>query len=189
MKRSIVSVLLILSSVYVFAQGEIFQIGNSNNYIAGVITSKFQYSVARQEKDNWCWAACIEMVLHYQGINVSQDDLVNQGANCSTITEAADGWSVGSNEIIAWAEYEASADDLVEALAYKYPVIIGLDMPGQNTGHAYVLTAIYYKYDENVNIRPYKVILRDPWPYSPSKEELSWNDFSSRINCIVHVTF
>lgn len=36
------------------------------------------YCAAKQEKQNWCWAACIQMVYSTQGIKVSQEDIVEE---------------------------------------------------------------------------------------------------------------
>ncbi|MBF4473054.1 C39 family peptidase [Flavobacterium sp. HJJ] len=186
-----------ITSTVSFGQqtGEVYQFPDGS-YCAAIKSDIFQYYAARQEYDNWCWAACIQMVLNYQGIKVSQDNivikafgqLVNRGADCYVMTNAANGWNYNGTTLEAWQESSPSASDLINALAYKYPVVIGLNMPGQNMGHAYVLTAIYYTRNSNGTKIPYKVTLRDPWPTNPSKKELSWSDFTSRINCIVHVT-
>jgi hypothetical protein len=197
MKRFILISIFIFSNWLVFAQGEIYQKGNSNDFCAAVLTEKFKFFHAEQEYDNWCWAACIQMVLNYQGINVDQKaivtkaygGLVNKPANCDVMTNAANGWSYEGTEIEAWQVSEVSSKDLIAALANKYPVIIGLNMPGQDVGHAYVLTGIWFRYDQNKKKVPYEVVLRDPWPPNPDKTTIPWSDFKSRINCIVHVTY
>ncbi len=200
MKRIIF--LVLLSIIFIpkeaFSQGEIFQIGNKNNYVAGVTTQKFKYYVARQKSQNWCWAACIQMVLNYQGLFVDQCDIVKQAfgqecvdrpANCYSIEKAAGGWNVKGKKIKAYMDTKPTPHDFINDLAFKYPLIIGLNMPGQNIGHAYVLTAVFYQYDNQNRKVPYKVILRDPWPNNPSRLELGWSDFRNRINCVTHVTF
>ena len=183
-----------------YSQGEIFQIGNQNNYVAGVTTEKFRFYAAQQKSQNWCWAACIQMVLSYQGLFVDQCDIVKEAfdqstcndrpANCYDIERAAGGWNINGRRIQAYQEHTTpSAHDFINDLAYKYPLIIGLNMPGQDVGHAYVLTAVFYQYDRSNRKLPYKVVLRDPWPENPSRTELSWDDFKSRLNCVTHVTF
>jgi len=201
MKKLIIIILLFFSVQWLFGQGEIYKIkgeyyrGNQV-YCAGVKTDIFKYSAASQENDNWCWAACVQMVLHYQGVYVSQRDLVrkafgtteNRPANGAAIVRAANGWRVDGKTIVAGMGNKSTIN-LIDDLAFHYPVIIGLDMPGQNVGHAFVLTAIFYYYDDNNTMRPYKVVLRDPWGYNdnPSRHELGWSDFYNRINTIVHV--
>lgn len=182
----------------VLPQGEIYQIGDENNYAAAVKTDKFKYYAATQEYDNWCWAACIQMVLNYQGLYVDQclivkkafgiEQCVNKPADCSTIQTGTNGWGINGKTVKAVVDFSASTFELVDQLAYKNPVIIGLNMPGQNIGHAYVLTAVFFQYDYNQKKVPYKVVLRDPWPTNPSRHEFEWNDFVRRINCITYVT-
>ena len=80
--RTIITIILTLcftvSEAQTFRGGEIFRINDSDVYWAAVKTSYFREFVARQEKDCWCWAACVQMVLNYQGINVDQEDVVRR---------------------------------------------------------------------------------------------------------------
>jgi len=181
-------------------QGQVVQF-EDGSYCAAIRSDVFKYYVAKQEKANWCWAACTQMVLNYQGVQITQEDivekafgaLVDKPAGADVIARAANGWNYNGTSLKAWADYNISPSTislhkLIDALAYKYPVIIGLKMPGQtHVGHAYVLTAIYYRKNGDIK-SPFKVALRDPWPTNPSRLELSWDDFVNRINCIVHVT-
>jgi len=187
-----------LPSHYIFGQGEVYQIGEENNYAAAVKTEKFQYFAAKQESDNWCWAACIQMVLNYQGLYVDQCPIVKKAfninqcidkpADCYTIQTGTSGWNINGKLVKARVDYNASVFKLIDQLAFKDPVIIGLNMPGQSVGHAYVLTAVFFQYDSNQKKKPYKVVLRDPWPSNASRQEFGWNDFVSRINCITYVS-
>ncbi|WGF93341.1 hypothetical protein [Aequorivita marisscotiae] len=86
-------------------------------------------------------------------------------------------------------EHNPTAHSIINDLAYKYPLIVGLNIPNQNIGHAYVLTAVFFQYDNYNRKIPYKVVLRDPWPSNPSRLELDWSDFIGRINCLTHITF
>ncbi|MEM0517857.1 papain-like cysteine protease family protein [Aequorivita flava] len=192
-------IILLHSTMIVCSQsGNIFQIGDTNNYAAAVKSDRFNYHVARQESQNWCWAACIQMVLDYQGLEVGQCEIVNnafgQGcidrpADCYTIQNAAAGWRVNGYPIKAYMEHNPTAHSIINDLAYKYPLIVGLNIPNQNIGHAYVLTAVFFQYDNYNRKIPYKVVLRDPWPSNPSRLELDWSDFIGRINCLTHITF
>jgi len=184
--------------VRIYAQGEIYDFGNGT-YAAAVKTEVFKYYAARQESQNWCWAACIQMILNYQGLpDADQCAIVKKAfnidlcddrpADCNSIQIGANGWSINQRSVSALVDLTPSVYELIDQLAKKSPVIIGLNMPGQNIGHAYVLTAIYFQYDQNLNKVPYLVILRDPWPTNNSRKELEWNDFISRINCITYVT-
>lgn len=179
-----------------FRGGEIFRIGNTDVYWAAVKTTYFKEYVARQEEDCWCWAACVQMVLNYQGVSVSQEELVrrakgirvNAGGNAYDIQRAANGWKTGNHVIVARIDMAntANAQTIINDLIDKYPLIIGLNMPGQTVGHAYVLTGISFR-KVGGSYRPLEVILRNPWPSSPSREKLSWDEFRRRVNTIVHV--
>ena len=49
----------------------------------------FAVSSVTQEKTNWCWAACSEIVGRFNGGNVSQDTIVRYIFGSSTINSAA----------------------------------------------------------------------------------------------------
>lgn len=194
----LLSALLSLSEVkgQTFRGGEIFQMGNSDLYWAAVKTQFFKDFVASQEEDMWCWAACTQMVLNYQGVNVSQEDVVrrvhgyrvNKPGTAYDIQQAANGWRTGQHTIVARVDtpYGASATTFINDLVNKYPLVVGLSMPGQNVGHAYVLTGISFRVIGG-QYYPQEVILRDPWPTSPSRNKISWSDFISRVHTIVHI--
>lgn len=202
MKRFAIIIWLILLFAGLDAQnyrgGSLFRIGDSNIYCAAVRTEHFVNHVAAQRGSNWCWAACVQMVLNYQGVDVSQEkivrkiygDLKDLPGTADQIVRGANGWVTNGHRIVARQDdYMAGAMSLVEDLAYKYPVIVGLSMPGQTVGHAYVMTGITFA-DVNGICRPQKVILRNPAPWLNSKssrEELSWYEFSNRVHTIVHV--
>lgn len=179
-----------------FRGGEIFHIKDSDVYWAAVKTEYFVESVAIQEEDNWCWAACVQMVLSYQGVKVDQDEIVqrafgariNKGGTAYDIERAANGWKTGSKVICARVDnpYFVTPQTFINDLSEKYPLIVGLEMPGQMVGHAYVLTGISFQIINGIS-QPLEVILRNPWPSSPSKEKLPWHDFRRRVHTIVHI--
>lgn len=186
----------LLVSAQQYRGGELFHIKDSDIFWAAVKTEYFKEYVARQEEDCWCWAACVQMVLNYQGVNIDQEDIVkrakgrriNEGGTAYDIQKAANGLKTGSHTILARIDNPAmvTPKTFINDLIEKYPVIIGLDMPGQTIGHAFVLTGISF-IKEGGNYKPVEVILRNPWPSSPSREKLSWNEFRRRVHTIVHV--
>ncbi len=200
MRRQLLTIILMITiNVSSFSQGRIFQIDSGNDFAAAVKAEEFEFYRASQKEVNWCWAACIQMVLDYQGLFVDQCTIVkkafktshcvNRPADCFTIEDGVDGWSVNNKRIDGEVDFSPSAYELIDQLAYRNPVIIGLNMPDQNIGHAYVLTAVFFRYDSNKRKVPYKVVLRDPWPDNKSRQEFEWSDFVNRINCITYVTF
>jgi len=188
----LVSLFLFLISLNLFS--EVIQLGE-NYFAAGVYTDEFEYYAApsssgRQRQSNWCWAACIQMVLNYHGVVVTQEqiverifgDQINTTADPSTIIYALNGWGVdiyGNPVTIHASPYNLTGPNLVTYLAYKWPLIVGLDLG--ETGHAFILTAVYYSVDENNYPYFHTVVLRDPWPENPSRIELTWDEFISRL--------
>ena len=175
-------------------KGEIFFSKSDGLYWAAIKTSYFKTYVARQRNNNWCWAACTQMVLNYQGVNVSQEKIVervfgskvDRPGNAQHIVQGASGWHVGDYTIGAKADYSFIPQKLIDDLVNKYPLVVGLSMPGQNVGHAYVLTGLSFQKNGNT-VYPHSVILRDPWPGNPSRLVISWDDFSNRAHTIVHI--
>lgn len=51
--------------------------------VVGIPTDSFNKVYATQRNSEWCWAASIQMILNYYGINIAQED-------CQTIV-----WSIG----------------------------------------------------------------------------------------------
>lgn len=193
------SLIMVLLSFYSneFAQnrkGQIFYSQDDGLYWAAIKTDYFREFVARQCSMNWCWAACTQMVLNYQGVNVTQEEIVERvfGAqvdrpgNVNDIVKGASGWYVKGRRIYAGYDHPLSAQKMINDLVNKYPLIVGLSIPNQEIGHAYVLTGIsFLKYGDN--IVPQGVILRDPWPDNASRTTLTWSDFSNRVHTIVHI--
>ena len=175
-------------------KGQIFYSKNDGLYWAAIETSYFKAYVARQRSDNWCWAACTQMVLNYQGVSVSQEQIVervfgsrvDRPGSAQNIVQGASGWHVDGHTIGAKADNYFIPQKLIDDLVNKYPLVVGLSMPGQNVGHAYVLTGLSFQKQGN-SIYPQSVILRDPWPDNQSRLVLSWSDFSRRAHTIVHI--
>lgn len=197
----ILSLALFMSATaQTYLGGTIYHNRESGLYCAAVKTDRFVEYAATQQNENWCWAACIEMVLHYQGVNVSQTEIVT-----SVFGYAADCGGTAQNMVKAInsngrnyrAHYETPSTksklSFVDDLAKKYPLIVGLDMPDQSCGHAYVLTGVVFSTDTyGHDVYPTKVILRNPWPFTSNqhkarREELDWSDFISRVHTIIHV--
>ena len=175
-------------------KGQIFYSKDDGLYWAAIETAYFQEHVARQRSENWCWAACTQMVLNYQGVDVSQEQIVervfgycvDRPGSAEDIVEGARGWYVDGYTIDAQSDYAFIPQKLVDDLVNKYPLVVGLRMPGQTVGHAYVLTGMSFN-KQGDSVYPQSVILRDPWPDNPSRVELTWSDFSNRAHTIVHI--
>lgn len=190
MKQKTLIILLILTVFgmeQIHAQRSISKLGE-NYYVAGALTNDINRIAARQDCQNWCWAACIEMVLKYHGLQVEQEEVVRKiygptlpclTGNAQQIMGALSGWAPDSRGRFSeiHARYGAyNATDLIDQLSRQWPIIVGL----HQEGHAYVLTAIYYSTDQWNNPIVDKVVLRDPWPHNPSRREMSWSTFLNK---------
>ncbi|RAJ05037.1 papain like cysteine protease AvrRpt2 [Chitinophaga skermanii] len=192
----------ILLSTNLHAQTSCQQLGQ-NYFSCGVPSAEFQAMQAnavnggRQQQSNWCWAACIQMVLNYHGLYVLQSSIVerifispfaNEPADEQKMLRALSGWAPDANGRYSAIHAQGgvtTVNEIVTGLSGKWPLIVGLNNPNGGVGHAYVLTAIYYSnvYDNYGNIigyQPDKVVLRDPWPTNQSRQEWDWNTFQSR---------
>lgn len=174
----------------------------SNLYVAGVPSEAFEYFAAprqngRQRQQNWCWAACAQMVLNYHGLYVRQEQiveriygqLVDRPADVGQIRYALSGYAdntQGGRSEIFCEEGAESTTEIAENLAYRWPLIVGLTQP-DGSGHAYVLTAIYFSFDSQGEVIPHKVVLRDPWPHNKSRQEMRWADFERRLTMLFKV--
>lgn len=172
-----------------------------NHFVAGIPSPEFEYFAAprvqgRQRQANWCWAATVQMVLNYHGLYVSQEqivhriygDLVDRPARPNQILQALTGWAPdvrGRFSSIYATPYVIRGSDIVRDLAARWPIIVGLH--GDPIGHAYVLTGVYYSVDPYNEPVFDRVVLRDPWPASPSRQEMSWADFERRLRFTARV--
>ena len=112
-KRLLLFISLFVLYVQAFVGQEVYKTNRNYNgstiYSAGIKTDIFKYYAANQEYDSWCWAACVQMVLNYQGLYVEQKDLVkrafgtvtNRGGTGYDIVKAANGWRVKEKTIVA----------------------------------------------------------------------------------------
>jgi len=175
-----------------------------NYYSAGIPTRSFQFIAVngKQRSMNWCWAACIQMVLNYHGLLVTQEQvvvrcfgaLVDHTGGPVEMLKALSGWAYNVNGRIStiYANvFPTNSNEVQAFLATNNPLIVGLNQPGTPVGHAYVLTAMSYSLTKdfygNIVVVPDKVVLRDPWPTNPSRQEMSWGEFARRLNACYKV--
>ena len=159
-------------------RGRIVSIDNSV-FVASVDTS-IEDCIRQQYKENWCWVACIQMILLYNGEYVCQSDIVtkvfgdsyNKTASGNQIEAALDGW----HGYYIHSYQSKKSQYLIDEISSGHPLIIGL---GE---HAYLLTHIYYKKASNGLLHPFKTILINP--KSGKEEVMDWNDMYSGANTI-----
>jgi hypothetical protein len=142
---------------------------------------------AQQRCQNWCWAACIEAIFALHGYGVAQEaivqkvfgDLVCLPATGPDIAYAIDGEWVSedgqyfsaSADVLWDSQYFFGQPDAIVQAAHELsngnPLIIGA------LGHATVMTAMGYYLAANGAYQIQEIIIRDPWPDSPNRRQLS----------------
>ena len=185
MNRYVLSLVLFFTLCWVHpASGLMVQTG-PNTYMAGVPTLQFQQ--ASQKSTNWCWAASIEMVLKYHGLNVTQESMV-QKIHGSLVDKIGDPWQIlraltgsGPNAVGRMSQiyaegYTGLYPYFIQDLINGYPLIVGLNY-GTQIGHAVVLTAVTYSTDMFGRQYPLSVVIRDPWPSNPPRQEIPFPIF------------
>lgn len=196
MKRLILYALILFLSMTTTAQrrGSVVRIDGSISVAR--VNDYMESCFHRQYKDNWCWAACVQMVLDYYGLSVYQSQIVERAygddydftANKRDIINALNGWYVGGYTVRASYESYKSAKTLIDAIASGRPLIIGLNERYTSTGHAYVLTHIFFTKDYYGNMTPTRVVVINPYNNSDLEESLDWTEFYKRINTIITIT-
>lgn len=196
MRNWILAFVLLLSCFVTDAQRRGSLIRIDRTISVACVDDYIEYCYYRQYKDNWCWAACIQMVLDYHGIYVSQSKIVERAygglydftANKNDIIDAIDGWSVNNTRIRASSERYKNPQTLINAIAGGTPLIIGLNEDYTATGHAYVLSHIFFSQDNYGNMIPERVVVVNPANDGDMEESLEWLDFYKRINTIITIS-
>jgi hypothetical protein len=158
-----------------FAQPQQFVAGIQSNAIQGVVSS--------QRTPMWCWAACIQTVLNYYGINITQEDVAARtfgtdwfgnpppvGANAEIITRNLNNWSVDRNGVpyaVAAQVFRGAPapSTIIDQLNRRKPILLGYG-PDAQSGHIVVVTAVTYVVDNFGNPFITSITVRDPFPDS-----------------------
>jgi hypothetical protein len=137
---------------------------------------------AAQRNSQWCWAAAIQMVLNYYGVNISQEQIVARtyGMNAygqlpdwpsrlETITTNLNNWSIDNTgrTYVVRATLNCGAPTpaiLLQELQQGNPVIISY-RSGQYSAHAVVITGASVS-QSSAGPVVQSVVVRDPWPSS-----------------------
>jgi hypothetical protein len=136
------------------------------------------YFASVQQKPQWCWAASIQMVMNYYGVDIDQKQIVKRTYGVSN-GELPD-WAASIETIhknlnykgvdnqgkmyIVNAQVGLNAPDpilLIEELSHKRPVVIGYK--ANFGGHVVLITAVSY-YESNKGPLIRSIVVRDPLP-------------------------
>ena len=157
---------------------------------AGVRSVTFKQ--AYQEKNEWCWAACISMVFDFYGHPVDQTRIVKEtwgaaanmpGSPAGILRDLNRRWKDdnGKEFVCRGDMLSVNLNTAIEDLKDGHPLIVGA------MGHATVLTAMTAVVDTvTTQYAIQQVIVRDPWPGNGGRRPLSpmeWANinFAARI--------
>lgn len=150
--------------------------------------------------NNWCWAACIEMLCHFYGCEISQHTIAGSvhgfnpdgsvpdiGADDQTITQKLNQSWTNSDGLVfnlksKYFSGSPLAKTLVNELVMKKPVIVGYNT-GSNL-HAVLVTAVGFEFTPEGKLIVRKIVVRDPQPPSDCPDGrivYSAKDFASRM--------
>jgi hypothetical protein len=150
--------------------------GNSPEFVAvGIPSNRMTESAAEQVGQNWCWAACIQMVLSLRGVHCDQAEivqktfgkLVDDPGTDKDIADNLSGWfDSRSGKILLSASTIKGPPQIGMLFSYlrnRTPVILGVTYPGANIGHAVVATGAVFRIGEQGLVLE-SVQIRDPSP-------------------------
>lgn len=177
MRRQVLSaMLLVLLSAAAIHAGQETQ----RTRTASVDLKRFSYVDVDQRASQWCWAACIEMVLGYHGVRVEQEAIVarsygtdpygnlpNWAGNEALIARnlTGEGEDLRGRRFDVRCSYVHGApapQALIRELEAGRPVILGY-RSGPTTRHAVVCTSVKYVPSERGPIIT-RIGVHDPWP-------------------------
>jgi hypothetical protein len=173
----------------------LFEVGVNQNEINYLFSTNA--NAGKQIQSQWCWAASIQMVLNYHGLQVKQAQLVeklfggrqvNQAVNANQILSALRGWhpnSDGQLQQVFSQEIAFSELAIITALSYKWPLLAGLN--NGNSGHAMVLIGARYSIAPDGHIQISQLSFIDPLPTAPPIVQLSGNAFRQKCTALIKI--
>lgn len=160
----------------------------------GLKTERMNYYASAQQASNWCWAACIQMILSAHEIQVSQSEIV-----ATAFGQVADrpGDLVDIQAVLnaSWTDRRGAVKqvvatpkvgppplaELVALLRSDTPVIVGYNPDAADVGHAVIVTAVLTE-STSQGDHLVRLVVRDPWPAfheSAGKRTMSPQEFQS----------
>jgi hypothetical protein len=177
------SLLVILLTIFLLEAGDVLgeYLITPSSQIHGRVQipfEEFQQVYESQEKDKWCWAACISMLFHFYGHPIPQAKIVSSIYGIPVNMPAQAGIVIASRLNRKWQDetgdsfnsrlvaaydyaagvYKLDNPILVRELRNQHPIIIGVGP------HAVVLIGVEYDQYPNGFINVTRATVFDPWP-------------------------
>lgn len=179
----------------VHAQGQIRE--QADGTISVQVDARIMDSFEPQIRSNWCWAASLQTVLHFYGIDCTQREIVrkvlgmsdNRAVSAKSMIEGLDDWKMGDAVLQVYEDLPLDMRKVVKAIQEEHPLIVGLDNRREN--HALVLIGIEFSKDsrQEGKIHPSKVVLLDPANPRQPIVKMGWKTFFRRVGMVLHLVF
>ena len=166
---------------------------------AGILTHQLDPVYAAQRNTFWCWAAVISMLFHHHGYDIPQEALVAQTFG-QVVDMPGQGWQLtqrlnqdyvdarGRRFAARARIFDAhqgqaglSPNDIVAELIQNRPLVYGAQ------SHAVLLTHVRYRHFANGAVQILSGTVRDPWPTSGGRRELTWQEMFPTYVAAVYV--
>jgi Papain-like cysteine protease AvrRpt2 len=162
----------------------------------GIPSETFDFIAVTQQQDMWCWAATVQMLLGYYGIQLTQEQIVarvygqpfNELGSDDAISASLNGWgrTAQGNHVVVESRVIAgppAPDILFQELSKGRPVLLIFNA-GFSVGHAVVVTAASAMSRQVVSL-----VYRDPAPTPDSlknhgRVELSFEELAAFLPTI-----
>lgn len=142
----------------------------------GLRTERMNYYASAQQASNWCWAACIQMILSAHDVPVSQQEIVatafgdvvnrpGQLENIQAVLNATwvDRRGAAKRVIATPRPGPPQVGELTELLRSETPVIVCYQPDDATVGHAVIVTAVITEATARGE-HLVRLVVRDPWP-------------------------
>lgn len=195
----LVVVMLLLPATQALA--EKLEIGDGTT-VVGVKSQDFEHfadpdGAGLSKNEHWGWAACLQQILNYHGVYVTQEDLVKKvlGAPLDTpaqldeIVKGLVGCEFrdvgGGTSTVYLKETKFDLPVMLRDLEYNWPMLVGISSPDQEHAVACVVTAVFFSGDQS-NPTLTEIVLRNP-AGDGSKLKLSAQEFDQRLLTVLRV--
>jgi len=173
-------ILITLLSIFGVSANAQYYVPPQPRYV-GIPSRGIEGVVSSQRTPVWCWAACIQMVLNYHGVAISQEDVARRtfgsdwhgnppaiGGSAKIISKNLNNWGVdrlGRQYVVRSSVFRGSPDarTIIRHLSQQKPIILAYG-PNADSGHIVVVTAVSYVLDQHGRPHITSIIVRDPFP-------------------------
>lgn len=184
----IISALIFIGLSPVFSQQRSVDQVGTHSYVAGPTSLEIDLQPAEKECLNWSWAACLQAVFKFYGLEVKQEQIVKKlfkGSPCTipnsyAILNGVSGWAPDSGKKFSTVYSQGGVwtnDKIVGCLAGRAPMIVTLQN-AQGKKQVYILISIYYTEDGGMKV-PDKVVIMEPVADAEPFIVLPWEKYIS----------